>query len=251
MSGWGDLFAIGGVAFSAYNSWQAGRAQEDAAGRQIENAYLQIEYVKQAAKIESIADVDAATSLMEKTELQRKSIDTRESQIISAMESNEQTHIKNTDLLTRQANVILSQKRREASKSVSTARSRAAGAGIYAGGGAAAEVAKDASIEGSLERARVRLQLNQAQAQLDEQISDSRFDALNALQTMSSDRETLDFNYAVASRQQELSINLRDIERDAKISALETGAQVIRVGVQSPELGAFETALEGLARVAG
>ena len=95
----------------------------------------------------------------------------------------------------------------------------------------------------------MQLQLRQAQAQLDEQISDSRFDAFGALQAVSADRDTLDFNYEVASRQQELSINLRDIERDAKISALETGAQVIRVGVESPELGAFETALTGLSRV--
>jgi hypothetical protein len=249
MAGWPSIIAAAGLAVSTYIDYRRGKAQEEAADTQIEGAYEQIEYVKEAAKIEDISDVDAAISLKEKTGLQLKDIDRRESQILSAIESNEDTHIKNTELLRQQASIMLLQKGRETAKSISTERSRAAGAGIYASGGAAAEVAKDVAVTGSLERARIQLQLRQAQAQLDEQISDSRYDATSALQNVVADRETLDFNYAVASRQQELSIGLRDIEREAKISQLESGAQVIRVGSESPALGAFETALTGLARI--
>jgi len=243
------IIAGAALAVSAFSSFRAASAQEEAADIQSAGAQEQIALVKEAAKIETISDVEAATSLKEKTALDFKIIDRREAEILTAFKSNEEQHLKNTNLLSSQGKVALLQKQRETARAASTAKSRAAGAGVYAGGGATAEVAKDLAVEGALERARINLQIRQAQQQLDDQISDSRHDAFIALQNIAADRETLAFNFNVASRQQELAVSLREIERESKITSLESGSQVIQAGVPSPALAAFDTALQGLSRM--
>ena len=91
------------------------------------------------------------------------------------------------------------------------------------------------------------MQLEQAQLQLEDDISTSRRDAAIASENLRADRATLDFNYNLSVRQQELSTAMRDIEREAKIQALSSGAAVALEGQTSPALGAFSTALRGVA----
>ena len=251
----GSIFSIGNIiagaalGFTAYNTYRSGRAAENAARAEAGSSLRQIEYIQEAAEIEAISDVESATALKEKTDLDFQTIDRREQEVISAVKSNEENFLKNQDLLEKQASILFIQKDREVAKSVGTARARAAGAGIVAGSGAAAQVSKDLQISGALEKARLRLQVADAQQKLDEDIAKSRSDAFIAAQNIAADREVLQFNYDVAVRQQDLSIAIRDIERDAKIAALESGAQVIQAGQTSPALGAFTVALQGLSRL--
>ena len=130
-----------------------------------------------------------------------------------------------------------------------TAKARAAGAGVVAGGGATAEVSKDIALTGTLDRLRLSLQLSEAQLRLDDQISTSRRDAAIAAENLRADREVLEFNFRLAARQQELSTAMRDVEREAKIQALASGASVAMEGKTSPALGAFSTAMRGIANL--
>ena len=249
MSGWGTIIAAVGLGISTYNSYKAGKAQQKAADVESASGYQQIEYVREAAEVEAVSDAESAIALKEKTALDFKTIDRREQEVLSAVTANEANYLDNTDILQKQASILLIQKQREAAKGVGSVRSRAAGAGVYAGGGAPAEVAKDVAVTSAVEKAWIKLQVYEAQQKLDEDIAQSRSDAFVAAQNIAADRESLGFNYDVAMRQQELSVIMRDIEREAKISALESGAQVIQVGQTSPELGAFTTALKGLSRL--
>lgn len=250
MPSWGTIIGAGALAITTYNAYKAGKAREQAADVESASGYQQIEYVREAAEVEAVSDTESAIALREKTDLDFRTIDRREQEVLSAVSANEKSYLGDTDILQKQATILFIQKDREAAKNISLARSRAAGAGVYAGGGATAEVAKDSAISSALEKARIKLQVYEAQQKLDEDIAQSRSDAFVAAQNIAADRESLGFNYDVAVRQAELSVIMRDIEREAKISALESGAQVIQVGQTSPELGAFSTALEGLSRLA-
>jgi hypothetical protein len=243
------IIAATALATSTYSSYKAGKAAEKSAGVEIASGYQQIEHVKAAAEIEAIADVESAVALRDKTTLDFQTIDRREQEVLSAVSANEKSYVDNTDLLEKQASILLIQRDREAAKDVSTVRARAAGAGVHASGGATAEVARDASISSALEKSRVKLQVYEAQQKLDEDIAKSRSDAFIAAQNIAADRESLGFSYDVAIRDHDLSIIIRNIERDAKINALESGAQVIRVSQTSAELGAFSTAMKGLSRM--
>jgi len=235
------------TAAGAFTQYRAGQARNDAIDRQALGAYEQIDFVREIAEIEEVTDAEAVIALREKTDLDIKDLNIKESSLLSAVKFNEDQHIRNTDILQRQASVLLAQDQRKTGKAVSTARARAAGAGVVAGGGATAEVAKDVAITGTLDRLYLALQLEQAQLRLEDDISTSRRDAAIASENLRADRVTLDFNYNLSVRQQELSTAMRDIEREAKIQALSSGAAVALEGQTSPALGAFSTALRGVA----
>lgn len=237
------------LAASTFSSFRAASAQEEAIETKAAGDFEQIELIKKAAEIEAVADVESATALREKTDFDFKTIDRRENEILSAVKFNEEQHVKNTELLRRQGQIAIAQKHREVAKAVGATKARAAGAGVYASGGASAEVAKDTAITGDLERARINLQIAQAQQQLDDQIGQSRINAFVAAENIRADREVLAFNFNVADRQRDLAIQIHDIEREAKISSLAAGAQAAQAGAPSPGLSAFTTAMTGLAKL--
>ena len=241
-----QFIAVAATAASTYSSYKAGKAQEKASDQQISGAYEQIEYVKEAALIEDIGNAEAAIALKEKTGFDLQTVDRREAEILAASKSNEEEHIKNLGLLGQQVGILKLQRQREISKAEGTSRARAAGAGIAAGGGAAAEVRKDISFSGALEQASINLQASQAEERLNEEIGKSRRDVYIALQNSAADREVLNFNYRIAERQQQLSLDIGYIERDMKISSLRSGAQVIQAGQTGATLPAFTTALRGI-----
>ena len=243
------LIAGAGLALTTYSTYRAGRAAEESANHQTAGAYQQIEYVKEAALIQDVADAEAALALRQKTDLDLQTVSRRESEVLAAAKANEDQFATNLDSLQKQVSIIQLQKQREIDKAVGTSRARAAGAGIVVGSGATAEVSKDISLSGQLEKASIALRARETEERLNEEISKSRRDVYVALQNVEADRQVLDFNYNVAARQQELSIQLRDIERDMKIESLRTGAQVIQAGQTDPALGAFNVALRGIGRM--
>jgi hypothetical protein len=246
--GWGWV-AAATLAASTYLSYKSAKEQEEAIDIKSEGDYEQIEYLKMAAKAEGVADLESAIALTEKTALDGESITRREAEIAAAVKFNEDQHVKSTGLLKKQGDIALLQRRRTTEKSIGTARARAAGAGVYAGGGATAEVAKDAAFTGALEKARINLQLKQAQQQLDDGIGQSRLNAFVANENIAADRTVLAFNYNVAARQKELATEVHDIERAARIASLESGARASQAGSPSPGLSAFDTALSGLSNL--
>jgi len=245
---WG-VAALVASAAGAYAQYRAGEARNDAIDRQALGAYEQIDFVREIAEIEEVTDAEAIIALREKTDFDIDALNTRESSLLSAVKFNEEQHVRNTDILERQGVILLTQEQRKTDKAVSTARARAAGAGVVAGGGAAAEVAKDEAITGNLDRLRLALQLEQAQMQLNDDIGTSRRDAVIAAENLIADRNVLNFNYNLAARQQELSTAMRDVEREATIQALASGAAVAMEGQTSPALGAFATAMRGVANL--
>ena len=247
-NGWG-VIALIATAAGAYTRYRAGQAANDAIDRQALGAYEQIDFVREIAGIEEVTDTEAIIALREKTDFDIDALNTRESGLLSAVKCNEEQHVRNTDILQRQGAVLLAQEQRKTGKAMGTARARAAGAGVVAGSGATAEVVKDVAITGNLDRLRLALQLEQAQLQLNDEIGTSRRDAAIAAENLQADREVLDFNYNLAARQQELSTAMRDVEREAKIQALASGAAVALEGQTSPALGAFSTALRGIANL--
>ena len=243
------LIAGAGLALTTYSTYRAGRAAEESANQQTAGAYQQIEYVKEAALIQDVADAEAALALRQKTDLDLQTVSRRESEVLAAAKANEDQFATNLDSLQKQVSIIQLQKQREIDKAVGTSRARAAGAGIVVGSGATAEVSKDISLSGQLEKASIALRARETEERLNEEITKSSRDVYVALQNVEADRQVLDFNYNVAARQQELSIQLRDIERDMKIESLRTGAQVIQAGQTDPALGAFNVALRGIGRM--
>lgn len=244
-----SVLGLAATAASTYATYEAGKAREKAADRQTGGAYRQIEYVKEAALIEDVGDTEAALALRQKTDLDLQTVDRRESEVLAAAKANENTFATNLHSLQKQVSIIQLQKQREIDRAVGASRARAAGAGVAARSGAAAEVSKDISLSGELEKASIALKASEAEERLNEEISKSRRDAYVALQNVEADRQVLDFNYNVAARQQELSIKIRDVEREMKIESLRTGAQVIQAGQTSRLLPAFTTALRGIGKM--
>lgn len=250
MNIWGAAALIS-TAIGAYSSYRGAEARNDAADAQASGAYDQIELVRQMAEIEEVADVESLTALHERATFDYALIDRREESLINAVQFNEAQHIKNTELIQKQGAVLLAQQARKSDKEVSTSRARAAGAGIAVGSGAAAEVAKDIAITGNLELLRTKLQIDSAQQNLDEQIGKSRVDAYVSAQNLVADRDVLGFNLNIATRQKELSAQMRGIEIESKIRGLESGAQAAVSGKSSEALAGFGTALAGITRMSG
>ena len=166
MNFWGAAALIS-TAIGAYSTWRGAEARNDAADAQASGAYDQIEFVRQMAEIEEVADVESLTALHERAAFDYSFIDRREESLITAVQFNEAQHIKNTELIQKQGAILLAQQARKSDKEVGTSRARAAGAGIAVGSGAAAEVAKDIAITGNLELLRTKLQIDSAQQNLD------------------------------------------------------------------------------------
>lgn len=248
--GWG-VAALVATGLGAYTEYRAGRARNDAINAQAAGAYEQIDFVREMGELEEVADKEAVLALKEKTDFDRADLNIKESSLLSAVKLNEDQYEKNTDLLAQQAAVIFAQDQRKTEKAMGAARARAAGAGVVASGGATEEVRKDVQITGILDRLRLSFQLEEAQSRLDDEINESRRNASIAQENLTADRNILEFNFNLSQRQQELSTAMRDIEREAKIQALASGANVALEGKGNPVLSGFTTALRGISSMRG